>query len=229
MGVVLKVTLTEKFQESEDVISFIFKPEESLEWKAGQFIYYKIPHQDPDNRGMIRHFTISSAPHERNLRITTKFVPEGGSSLKRALKDLKIGDTIDAFSLEGSFTIDNPENKYVFIAGGIGITPYRAILSDLAKKEGIGDIILFYGNRDENIVFKPELDQIAAENPGLKIYYIISPKRIDFDLLHKNVPGLFDRQCYISGPMQMIKAIEASVIENGVSGDKIKTDYFSGY
>ncbi len=60
----MKVELLEKYREAEDIMSFIFKPLESFEWKAGQFIYYKIPHEDPDSRGIMRHFTIASAPHE---------------------------------------------------------------------------------------------------------------------------------------------------------------------
>ena len=80
----MKVELLEKYHETEDVISFIFKPLEDLEWKAGQFIYYKIPHDKPDNRGIIRHFTIASAPHEEHIRLTTRFFSEKGSSFKKA-------------------------------------------------------------------------------------------------------------------------------------------------
>ena len=225
----MKVELLEKYHETEDVISFIFKPLEDLKWKAGQFIYYKIPHSDPDSRGAMRHFTIASAPHENNIRLTTRFFKEDGSSFKKALKKLETGSQIDAFSNEGSFTVDNSRDKYIFIAGGIGITPFRSILMDLSYQNKISNIILFYGNRDKNIVFKDKLEEISAKNPGLKIHYIISPVKIDFEILNREVPDLLDRRCYISGPMKMIKSIERSVIGGGVSPEKIKTDYFSGY
>ncbi len=225
----MKVELLEKYHETEDVISFIFKPLEEFGWKAGQFIYYKIPHDDPDGRGVMRHFTIASAPHENNIRLTTRFFEEEGSSFKKALNKLEIGNQVDAFSHEGSFIVDDNRDKYIFIAGGIGITPFRSILMDLSYRNKISDIILFYGNRDKNIVFKDELEKIIANNPGLKIQYIISPVKIDFEILDREVPGLLDRRCYISGPMKMIKSIEQSIIRGGVSTKKIKTDYFSGY
>ena len=97
----MKLELLEKISETEDVISFIFKPLESLEWKAGQFVYYKIPHKNPDNRGIIRHFTIASAPHEKHIRLTTRFFYEGGSSFKKALNTLEIGSQVDTFEIEG--------------------------------------------------------------------------------------------------------------------------------
>lgn len=225
----MKVELLEKYHETEDVISFIFKPLEDLEWKAGQFIYYKLPHKDPDSRGMMRHFTIASAPHEKNIRLTTRFCKEGGSSFKETLKRLKAGDQIVAFSHEGNFTVDDHKDKHIFIAGGIGITPFRSMLVNLAYQDKIGDIILFYGNRDNNIVFKDELEKIASESPKFKIHHVISPARIDFRFIDGEVPDFLERKYYISGPMKMIKSIEKSVIEGGVSPEKIKTDYFSGY
>ena len=225
----MKLELLEKINETEDVISFIFKPLESLEWKAGQFVYYKIPHENPDNRGIIRHFTIASAPHEKYIRLTTRFFSEGGSSFKKALNSLEIGSQVDTFEIEGSFTVDDHKTKYVFIAGGIGITPFRSILLDLSNKGKIKDIILFYGSRDENIVFENDFNEIALKNPAFKIHNVISPDRIDIDILREKVPDLFERKCYISGPMVMIKSVEECLIELGISSDMIKTDYFSGY
>lgn len=225
----MKVELLEKHHETEDIISFIFKPLENIEWKAGQFIYYKIPHEDPDNRGIMRHFTIASAPYEKNIRLTTRFFSEDGSSFKRALKSLKVGSQLDAFELDGSFTVEDYQQKYVFIAGGIGITPFRSILLDLAKKDKINNIILFYGSRDENIVFENEFNEIALQNPAFKVHYVISPDRIDIKVLQEKVPDLTDRVCYVSGPMVMIKSVEQCLLELGISQEVIKTDYFSGY
>jgi ferredoxin-NADP reductase len=225
----LKVELLEKYHETEDVISFIFKPLEDLEWKAGQFIYYKIPHDKPDNRGIIRHFTIASAPHEEHIRLTTRFFSEKGSSFKKALKSLEVGSRVDTFELEGSFIVEEYKEKYVFIAGGIGITPFRSILLDLAYKSRIENIILFYGSRDENIVFENDFNEIYLKNPSFSVHYVISPDRIDIDILREKVPDLFERKCYISGPMVMIKSAEECLIELGISSDMIKTDYFSGY
>src|SRR4030042_1241439 len=66
----MKLTLIKKIQESKDIYTFVFEPETPITWKAGQHIFLKIPHENPDARGEIRHFTISSAPLEKDLCIT---------------------------------------------------------------------------------------------------------------------------------------------------------------
>src|SRR4030042_5259503 len=159
----MKVTLIEKIQETKDIYSFIFKPEKQVTWEAGQHIFLKIPHPNPDNRGVIRHFTISSAPFEKNISITSRFDIEKGSSFKKALLKLKTGSTIEAYNLRGNFTIKDLKARYAFIAGGIGITPYRSILLDLSNKNNSVNIILIYGNKDQNIVFKDTLDSIESK------------------------------------------------------------------
>jgi ferredoxin-NADP reductase len=225
----LKAELIKKNNESKDIVSFIFKTATVLKWKAGQYIYYKLPHKDPDNRGIIRHFTISSAPYEENIRLTTKFTKDRGSSFKEALLGLRPGDKIEVFAQEGNLIIEDPGSKYIFIAGGIGITPYRAILLDLAHKRKINDIVLFYGTDRDNIAFKDLLEEVSSKNRGLSIEYVFSPERIDYKLLENKVKDLQDRLLFISGPMMMIKKIRDSLIKGGIEEQKIKADYFSGY
>jgi glycine betaine catabolism B len=225
----MKAELIEKDHESKDIVSFIFKPAETLKWKAGQFIYYKLPHKDPDNRGIIRHFTISSAPHEENIRLTTKFTYNRGSSFKKALLRLEPGDELEIFAQEGDLIIEDPGHKNIFIAGGIGITPYRAIILDLFYKREVNDILLFYGADKDNIAFKDLLEEVSSKDPGLSVEYVFSPERIDYKLLEDRVEDLKDRLFLISGPMLMIKNIRDSLIEGGIEEHKIKTDYFSGY
>src|ERR1035437_9590818 len=127
----MKLSLMQKKTESPDVESFIFKPSESIIWKAGQFFHYVLHHEPTDDRGSDRWFTISSAPFEKNVMITTRLTPDKGSSFKKKLTSLKIGKTIEVSNIDGDFTVDDPTKEHVFIAGGIGITPFRSILKDL--------------------------------------------------------------------------------------------------
>src|SRR4030042_6046218 len=149
----MKLTLINKIQESKDIYTFVFAPEEPITWKAGQHIFLKIPHENLDDRGEIRHFTISSAPFEKDLFITTKFDFVKGSSFKKALFKLNQGDSIEGFNLGGNFIIKDLDAKYVFIAGGIGITPYKSILMDLANEGRLPDVILFYCGKAEGLIF----------------------------------------------------------------------------
>jgi ferredoxin-NADP reductase len=225
----MKVTLIEKIRETKDVYSFIFKSEKQVIWEAGQHIFLKIPHPNPDNRGIIRHFTISSAPFEKNISITSRFDIEKGSSFKKALLKLKTGSSVEAFNLRGNFIIKDLKAKYVFIAGGIGITPYRSILLDLSNKNNSVNIILLYGSKDQNIVFKGTLDEIESKYKWLKIHYIIEPQLINGEIIKNKVPDFQERIFYISGPLIMVKIVEGILSKLNISKSSIAKDYFPGY
>src|SRR5690606_34399950 len=90
-----------------NVERFIFQPEKPLTWTPGQFIHYTLPHKDADDRGDERWFTISSAPFEKDIWLTTRISPERTSSFKRTLLDLKAGDTIETDEPEGSFVVQD--------------------------------------------------------------------------------------------------------------------------
>src|SRR3989344_3471118 len=131
------LTFFEKKQETKDVMSFKFKTDEPLSWQPGQYLFYTLPNDGPDNRGVTRYFTISSAPFEKIVIITTRIsLPAGrqvmpSSTFKKSLLNLKIGEKIEASGPDGDFTVENHKKNYIFIAGGIGITPFRSILLDL--------------------------------------------------------------------------------------------------
>lgn len=127
------LTLLEKHPEAGDATSFIFKPETPLVWQAGQFLHYNLLHQNPDERKAERYFTIASAPFEQNIWLTTRHM-EKGSSFKAALFALPIGGNIEANGPEGDFVVNDLAREFIFIAGGIGITPYRSILLDLDQR-----------------------------------------------------------------------------------------------
>lgn len=225
----MKLTLLEKKPETLDVVSFIFKPEEPATWKAGQFFHYVLHHRPTDERGSDRWFTISAAPYEDHVQITTRFTPEKSSTFKNALKYLKEGDTIEISDLDGDFTLEDISKNYVFIAGGIGITPFRSILKQLEHEGKKIKATLLYANRDENIVFKKELEEIAAQNPDFSIHYIISPEHIDEEKIKSLVSNLTDSIFYISGPEPMVDGLGNTLKTMGILDNNIKQDWFPGY
>src|SRR3984893_17999900 len=84
----MKFTLSATKQEASDTFSFIFAPEQPLQWKAGQLLRYVLNHPNPDDRGIERFFSIASAPYEKHVMLTTRFMSKR-SSFKKALKNLK--------------------------------------------------------------------------------------------------------------------------------------------
>lgn len=225
----MKLKLIEKKQIAPNTTSFIFKPEEAINWKAGQFFRYQLPDPSPDERGESRFFTISAAPFEKNICITTKFLPDDGSTFKRDLQKLNVGQEIEGFGPSGSFTLNYPEEEYVFIAGGIGITPFRSIILDLNHQGKPINILLLYANRDNNILFKGELEEIAKTHPEFKIHYFIGDNRIDEGALRKLIPDIKKPFFYISGPEPMVQSFEKMLAQMGAPQDHIRRDYFPGY
>ena len=225
----MKLNLVERKSESPNIESFFFKPSQPFSWKAGQFLHYVLHHEPTDKRGSDRWFTIASALFEDVIMLTTRFTEGKGSSFKQALKNLKIGDSIEFSSLGGEFVIKDPNAEYVFIAGGIGITPFRSILKELDHGNQSTHIILLYANRDQNILFKDEIEEIAQNNPNFKIHYVFSPERIDERKIRELIPDINRPTFYVSGPEPMVESLGKTLKSMGVQTDHLKQDWFPGY
>jgi ferredoxin-NADP reductase len=225
----MKFFLDRVKQETADASSFIFRPEAPFTWQAGQYLHYSLPHPDPDARKTERYFTISSAVHEGKPMITTRLSATDPSSFKRALWAMKPGETIEASGPSGTFIIDDTNREFIFIAGGIGITPFRAILLDLDERKLPMNVTLMYANRTEDIIFKDELAALAAKHPSLKIIYFIGENKIDEAAIKNAVPDLNRPVFYVSGPEPMVQAFEKILRDMGVTDDRLKRDYFPGY
>lgn len=225
----MKLKLIERKPEVQHVETFVFQPAEPVTWKAGQFFHYVLHHEPTDDRGSDRWFTISSAPYEGVVTITTRFSDEKSSSFKTKLKNLKIGKSIEVSYLEGDFTVEDPNLEYVFIAGGIGITPFRSIIKQLERERKPINVTLLYANKDENVVFKEELEEIAKNNPNFKIHYVFSPEHIDEEKIKTFVPDIKRPLFYVSGPEPMVESLGNLLKEMGVLEDHIKQDWFPGY
>lgn len=225
----MKLTLTIKKSEVPGVESFIFEPAEPVTWKAGQFFHYVLHHRPTDDRGSDRWFTIASAPSEKHIMITTRLAVENGSTFKKALQDLKIGDKIEVSDVDGEYVVQDLAQEYVFIAGGIGITPIRSILKELDQTGKQISATLLYANRDQNIVYKDELESFVKNNANIKIHYVISPERIDEAKIKELIPDLQKLLFYVSGPEPMVEGIGNTLKAMGVQADHLQQDWFPGY
>ena len=117
--------LKEKVQLAPDIYDFIFVPTRKFAFAPGQYMEWTLGHDEPDSRGNRRYFTLASSPTENTLRLGVKFYQQS-SSFKSALLAMDQQSEIVAAQVAGDFVLpDDPRQKCVFIAGGIGITPFR--------------------------------------------------------------------------------------------------------
>lgn len=225
----MKLNLVRRKTEVPGVESFIFATAEPLAWKAGQYLHYVLHHEPTDDRGSDRWFTVASAPFEKEVMITTRVAAEKGSSFKTALQELRTGESIEISEVEGDFVVDDPAREHVFIAGGIGITPFYSILKE-ADHAGVKlNVTLLYANRGTDIPFNEELQVMQKNNSNLTIHHIISPARIDEETIKKLVPDIGKPVFYVSGPEPMVKALAGTLQTMGVAPGHIKLDDFPGY
>ena len=154
-----RLTLRDIRKEASNAHTFVFdKPRAT--WLAGQHFMVIKPHFPFDLRGVTRVFTISSAPEEETLCFTTRYFGDQSSSFKRALFRMQPGDRLWAYGpspIFDYFRALDTGRHYVFLTGGIGITPVRATLKHHAAISGRLTATLLYANRDHEVIFKEEL------------------------------------------------------------------------
>jgi len=220
--------LKEKKNESKDIDSFLFEP--NFKFEAGQYLEWTLPHPKPDSRGVRRYFTIASSPTEDFIMLSTKF-SEKSSSFKTALKSMEKDSEIVVSNLQGDFTLSkDPNRKLVFIAGGIGITPFRSMVKYLIDSKEKRDIVLLYSVKvPAEIVFKNLFDE--AKSVGVSTVYVNTYIMgfIDQAMIQKQIPDYKERYFYISGPQTMVDSFKQTLKAMGISSNQIKTDFFPGY
>ena len=214
--------------ESTNIKTFVFKANEKLIWKAGQYLIVNLNHNNPDLRGKMRFLTISSSPFEKHPAISTR-INKNSSSFKKALNNLKIGEKIEAKGPDGDFVIDDKNKNYIFIAEGIGITPFRSIIKQLDFEQKTININLLYINKNDKILFKNELEEIARKNNKFKIHYFNNPNEINKTTFIKLTTDFKETLFYISGKEITIETIKKYLKGLKISKNNIKADYFLGY
>lgn len=237
----LILRLQKKIITGKDLADFLFIPDQKLSYLPGQYMEWTFAHPHPDSRGNRRFFTLASSPTEDNIRLGVKFY-SGGSSYKHALYELDSKTPIVVSQLAGNFTLPKDcRQKLVFIAGGIGITPFRSMIKYLIDMNQHRDVILFYANKNaEEIVYTDILNQ-ANKELDIKTVYTITDKdsipanwhgrvgRIDAQTIREEVSDYKERLFYLSGPHSMVDGYQQVLRGIGIKKTQIKKDYFPGF
>lgn len=226
----LILSLKKKVKLTDDIYDFVFRSSKKLNFKAGQYLEWTLSQRKTDSRGNRRYFTISSSPTENEIRIGVKF-NKNGSTFKNEMLSMKIGHEIVASQLAGDFTIPKQtDKKLVFIAGGIGITPYRSIIKNIIDTNQKSNIVLIYCEKNiDEMVYKDVFDK--ARNYGVKVIYFETEKEghINSQILQRQVADFRQRTFYLSGPHRMVTSFEKVLSELHLPKSQIKVDYFPGF
>jgi ferredoxin-NADP reductase/Na+-translocating ferredoxin:NAD+ oxidoreductase RnfD subunit len=235
--------LTQKISWGPSVKDFVFTADRKFKYRPGQYMEWTLPHQQPDNRGSRRYFTLASSPTENNLRLGVRFYNKS-SSFKQAMWSMDEVTPVAAGQLGGDFTLPRDKrHKLVFIAGGIGITPFRSMLKYLVDTDDRRTVTMLYSERDPADLAYDDVLQEAQQQLGAKIVYALGGKvppnvtlpgtvrsgKITAHMIKEEIPDYEQRLFYISGSHSMVTALKDSLRSLGVADHNIRIDFFPGY
>ena len=233
--------LLSRHKVAEGTTAFRFEKPSNWTFKSGQYVDMTL--LDPsemDAEGNVRSFSIASAPHEDTLMVATRM---RDTAFKRVLNTMPLSSAVKIEGPSGSLTLhNNVKRTAVFLAGGIGITPFRSIVFRAAKEKLPHRIFLFYSNRrPEDAPFLDELQALERENPNYKLIASMTEMSksqrpwqgeaglIDKEMLARHLKDAVSPVYYVAGPPEMVKGLKTMISEAGVDDDDIRAEEFAGY
>lgn len=216
---------------------WVQKPK-GFEFVAGQYTELHMMHDLPqDPKGGFREFSISSAPHEKDLLFVFR---KGESIFKNEFLKLQPGAKVKVTEPKGEFVLpQNPERDIVFLVGGIGMTAIRPMLMHLMHtKSSVKTITLYSNGTPERTAFFDELSALPQKQHKV-IFTMTHPEasaswkgetsRIDAKLLEKNIPNFKDKQFYLVGPARFVTAMVALTRSEKIPFSQVKLESFGLY
>jgi ferredoxin-NADP reductase len=220
---------------AENIKTFWFRTEKPVRYTAGQFIELYLPHDNADNRGQRRWFTLSSSPTDPMLSITTKFAGDTSSTFKKALFGLKPDTPLMMAEPMGDFVLPKDASlPLVFVAGGIGVTPMHSMIKYLYDTKQVRNIHVIYAvTHIMELAFVPLFQQygvkltVVVKDPPPS--YTDESGSLDAARILALAPDAGNTMYYLSGPEPMVEAFTKGMHHAGVNKHRIVTDYFPGY
>jgi len=238
-GILCKVK--DRTEVAEGTMAFRFEKPPGWTFKPGQYLDMTL--LDPpetDSEGNVRSFSIASAPHEETLMVATRM---RDTAFKRVLKTMPFGTAVKIEGPSGDLVLQNDVTRTaVFLAGGIGITPFRSIVHWAAKETLPNRIVLFYSNRrPEDAPFLAELQALEGDNPKYQLIASMTEMEkshrlwngetglIDQEMLVRYLKGAASPIYCIAGPPAMVKGLHEMLNKAGMNDDDIRAEEFAGY
>lgn len=228
---------------TDDAYTFYFqKNENARDFIPGQTYEMKLPHPNMDERGDDRVFTISSSPTDREfVEITTRIIQ---STFKKTLDNLKKGDMVQFMGPWDDLNFDPKDTRpHVFLAGGIGVTPFHSIVQYCLDKKISTQMTLFvsWKNQEEmifdeffrkaeesleNFNYIPTLTEDTSFNSDL---WDGEHGRINEEMINKYISDVKGFKYFFAGPPAMVKALKETVLSMGVEKENLLAEEFEGY
>jgi ferredoxin-NADP reductase len=247
---VFNAPLVDRVLVAHWTMSFSFAKPQGWTYRAGQFVDVTLIRPPmTDAKGDTRGFSISSAPSEGVITITTRL---RNSAFKRNLQAMPLGNEVRVEGPFGELALEEASRPAVVLTGGIGITPFRSILVEASSSGGIDrPVVLVYSNRrPAEAAFLTELQELSDADGNLVFVPTMTDLdpsdewegergRIDIALLRRHLQGISSAIYYLSGPPEpiyyltgpagLVRALRTMLLDAGIDEDDIRTEEFTGY
>lgn len=235
------VTLRDRRTVADSTMAFYFDKPSGFVFSPGQFVDLTLPHlADPDPAQTTRALSIASAPHEETVMVATRLRQ---TSFKRELQRMPLGTAVQMEGPFGNLVLHPDQTRpAVFLAGGIGITPFRSMVVHAAMQRSPQRLVLFYSNRrPEDAPFLDELFALQEKNPHyVFVGTMTQPEKsslpwkgatgyLSAALLSEHLPDIGSPLYYVVGPPGMVAAARTMLKDWHVDDQDIRTEQFVGY
>jgi ferredoxin-NADP reductase len=235
-----KASLQGREEIATGTMAFHFEKPTGFKFKPGQAIDVVLPVTTATDASARHTFSIVSAPYEKELIVATRM---RDTAFKRALKESPIGSRIAIEGPFGSLTLHNDRARpAVFIAGGIGITPFMSMLRQATRERLPQQVLLLYTNRrPEDAAFIDELKDLEGQNETFRLIATMTELGdlrgawdretglIDGPFIKRVVADLSKPIYYVAGPPGLVEAMRRTLNDAGVDDDDIRSEDFHGY
>src|SRR5690348_5207639 len=238
---VYQAKLKSREEVAEGTMAFHFERPPGFDFQGGQSVDITLLNRPgTDDEGNTRTVSLASSPADKELIFATRM---RDSAFKRSLKSVALGTEVKMDGPMGSFTLHkNAKKPAVFLAGGIGITPFLSMVAQAAHEKRPHQLHLFYSNhRPEDAPFLDFMRRLEKENPNFHLIPTMTEmeksKRpwegergfIDRNMLIKYLNNLNGPIYYLAGPPAMVAAMRKMLLDTKVDEDDIRTEEFAGY
>ena len=233
--------LKDRKEVAEGTMAFRFEKPPGWTFKPGQYLDMTLlDPSETDSEGNVRSFSVASAPHEESLMVATRM---RDTAFKRVLRTMPFGTAVKIEGPSGDLILEKDLTRAaIFLAGGIGITPFRSIVHWAAKEKLPNRIVLFYSNRrPEDAPFLADLQNLERDNPKYKLISSMTEMEkshqswngetgpINQGMLGRHLKGAASGIYYIAGPPDMVNGLQDMLKKAGVDDKDVRAEEFAGY
>lgn len=216
-----KLTQGVNTQDSGDIWEIVLEPmERSITFVPGQFCFLEFQNKKVGSES--HPFSITSSPKDINLKFVIKEIGDYTSKLAK----LKVGDTVLVEGAYGGFRFSKAYKNQIWIAGGIGITPFVSMINAINSKQTID---LFYSVKNKNeFIYLQKFENFQKAHNNFKLYKWKSTQkgRITVESIVKLLGNIEESIIYLCGPVVMMNSIKQQFEKLGVPGRNIRMEEF---